>query len=69
MGVDDFSQFEHDWRKAELVPGDLVWRFGRFEAMGWEFIGIPGTRFGVSYYFVSGNEDPVTLARLAALVS
>lgn len=67
--MEDLTQFEKDWRKAELMSGDLIWQFGRTREPDWVFIGIPGTRIGVSYYFVTGIEDSATHARLVELVS
>lgn len=58
-----------DFNSPELEPGDLIFFWGRFTADGWTFLGIPKTNLGVSYYFVTGEEDQAQRGRLVALVS
>lgn len=69
----DFDRFEKDFNEPVLEKDDLIWQWGKFDHPDWDFIGIPATRWtpalGVSYYFVTGDEDPVTHARLVELVS
>jgi hypothetical protein len=56
--------------RPELAKGDLIfWWFGRKDLPGWKFVGIPGTRFGFSYYGVTGDEDTTTYDRLCNLVA
>ena len=51
-----------------IGDGDTVFYWGRFTGLGWKFIGIPRTRFGVSYYVATGDESEGQYRRLAKLV-
>lgn len=62
----DMSAFEAQLRYIER--GDIVWRFGRFRVFEWHFIGIPLTRFGISYYVATGDEDEIQYRRLTELL-
>lgn len=56
------------FNRPVLERGDLIWKLGKFLPTGFRFIGIPGTKFGVSYYVVRGDEDATTRERLVNLV-
>ena len=66
--MNEMSRFEFEANKAELTPGDLIFRWGRFDAPGWIFLGLPRTDYGFSHYFVTGDEDETQRARLQHLV-
>lgn len=61
----DMSEFEAQLRYVN--KGDIIFRLGRFDAAGWEFVGI--NNYGFSYYVATGEEDPTQYKRLARLLN